>query len=196
MSLMTDEFFSVDENETKRYNADSTISFEGEPDLKLSASDVIRKAFADSGYSKASFGRVIGCTGQNISLRLSRNSITADEFIKWLDMLGYDVTITSRKTSRSIEDEEVDWNTRVRWTRCVVDGKKFNNRTAEVISNTFAVGTDGIFDENGHASELYKIADGTFILVDYSKEPGKDVVSTASQATAEAFIEKYGKTQR
>lgn len=192
VSIVADKILDIDETETKLYNADSTISFGGTTDLKLSASEIIRKALTESGFTHSSLGKILGCTGQNISNKLRRNTLSADEFVSWLDIMGFDVTVTCRKTARNIEDIDFGTNHRIRYIKRVVDGKYFNNRTADVVANTFQKGVDGVFDENGRASELYRISDGTYILVEYGKEPGSDIVSIVPKTIADMFVNVYG----
>ena len=190
MVFASDEIMRIDENKKIGYNAVSA-SKNGGANVKLTASEIIRKAIAVNGFSLASFGRILGCTGQNVSLKLSRNSVSADEFISWLDMLGFDVAVFSRNNLVNIEDCS-DMKGPVRHIVRMIDGKHFNNKTAQAVSNNFMPG-DSIYDEFGKATELYKIEDGTYIFVEYNEDPKKDVVSIAPRSAAEAFIASYGK---
>lgn len=177
----------VDGMNVNMYNVGSFIQNGGEV-VKLSASEIIKKCLAIRGCSMAELGRRLNCTGQNISLKLKRNSISANEFMMWLDMLGYEVIVKER--DGYILDENTELPKKACRIRCVVDGVRFDSLKAKLIAK--ACEAEKQDDDEGKATELYEDNAGNMFFVERkSGTNGKDTVVLVPRQAGEAFLEKY-----
>ncbi len=153
----------------------------------MTAKDVVVTALARTGHTQESGAKLIGWGGQQISQRLQRNSMRADEFLTLLDAIGVDVTFTVRKTGDVLRGQTSGHGRRVKGTS---DKVLYDTGTSYAIANSFF--EDGEHEyKDGEACELYVDKRGRYFMAEY-REDGKDRVRSVSASVAAAFIEKYG----
>ena len=70
----------------------------------MTAKDALVAALYRTGHTQESAARLIGWNGQQISQRLARNSMRADELLTLMDAIGVDVTFTVRKTGEVLRE--------------------------------------------------------------------------------------------
>ena len=137
------------------------------------AKDALVAALYRTGHTQESAARLIGWNGQQISQRLARNSMRADELLTLMDAIGVDVTFTVRKTGEVLREHTTGHGRRVHGT---VDKVFYDTGAADALSNSFY--EDGVSEYKDFMAEYH--------------EDGKDRIRSGSPSVAAAFIEKYG----
>ena len=82
----------------------------------MTAKDALVAALYRTGHTQESAARLIGWNGQQISQRLARNSMRADELLTLMDAIGVDVTFTVRKTGEVLREHTTGHGRRVHGT--------------------------------------------------------------------------------
>lgn len=154
----------------------------------MTARDALGAALYRTGHTQESAAKLVGWTsGQQISQRLARNSMRADEFLNIMDAVGIDVTFTIRKTGEILREHKAGHGRRVRGNS---DKVFYDTESADALANNFY--EDGLNEyKDGEACELYVDRKGRYFMAEY-REDGKDRVRAVSSSVAIAFIEKYG----
>lgn len=153
----------------------------------MTAKDALVAALYRTGHTQESAARLIGWNGQQISQRLARNSMRADELLTLMDAIGVDVTFTVRKTGEVLREHTTGHGRLVHGT---VDKVFYDTGAADALSNSFY--EDGVSEyKDGEACELYVDKKGRYFMAEYH-EDGKDRIRSVSPSVAAAFIEKYG----
>ena len=158
-----------------------------EGEKPMTAKEALVSALSKTNHTQESAAKLVGWNGQQISQRLQRNSMRADEFLGLLDAVGVDVTFTVRKTGEVLRDHTTGHGRRVKAT---ADKVLYDTAASDALSNSFY--EDGVNEyKNGEASELYVDKKGRYFMVEYHEE-GKDKLWPVSASVAAAFVEKYG----
>lgn len=131
----------------------------------------------------------IGWTKQQLSSKLIRNSLRADEFFTLMDAIGVEVTLTVKETGEVIKENIPGYGRRV---KMMVDRVSYDTGTSHAISNNFFA--DGVNEyTDGKALELYIDKNGRYFFAEYTNwEGGKDRINPCSADDAARFISKYG----
>ena len=155
----------------------------------MTSKDALMSALSRTGYTQESAAKLVGWVGQQISQRLQRNSMRADEFLNLMDAIGVDVTFTVRATGEVLKDHKSGHGRRVKAT---ADKVLYDTAASDALANSFY--EDGVNEfKDGEACELYVDKKGRYFMAEYH-EDGKDRIRPVSASVAAAFIEKYGTT--
>ena len=155
----------------------------------MNAKDMLLAALRETKTTKAEAATKVGWMPQQLSQRIVRNSIRADDFLSLLEAIGIEVTLTVRDTGNPVRVYVKGAGRRV---KAMVDRVTYDTAASNAISNNFYA--DGVNEyTDGKAMELYIDKEGRYFFAEYSNwEGGKDRISPVSAAEAAAFIEKYG----
>jgi len=157
--------------------------------IAVTSREALALALEDTGVTQAEAAAKIGWTPQQISSRLCRNSMRADEFLAIMDAIGVDVILKNRETGQEIKGRIAGAGRRV---RRMVDRIIYDTENADALANSFYA--DGVNEYNdGKAIELYIDKDGRYFFAEYTTWEGvKDRITPVSAHDAAAFIERYG----
>lgn len=155
----------------------------------MSSKEILKAACKATGVTQNEGARRIGLTKQQLSSKIMRGTLRADEFLELLDAIGIDVEFKVRETDSAIKILIPGMGTRV---RCMVDKVIYDTAASDALSNNFyADGVNKFTD--GKAMELYIDKEGRYFFAEYSEWEGvKDRITPVSASVAAAFIEKYG----
>lgn len=142
-----------------------------------------------TGTTRADAAAKIGWSPQRLNNRLSRNTLSADDFFEIMDGIGVEITLAVRETQ-----DVLKFNVKGAGRRVVgiVNGVKYDTAKADAVSNSFyADGENEYYDHM--AKELYIDADGNYFFAEYCDyENAKDRIIPIQASEAADFIEKYG----
>ena len=179
---------TLDKSTEMVYDDDSQndTSFGG--DL-MKANDMLAAAIRATRKTQAEAAARIGWMPQQLSARLVRNSMRADEFLNLLEGLGIEITLTVKETGEVVRTHIQGAGRRV---KAMVDRVIYDTATSDALANNFYA--DGVNEyTDGKALELYVDKEGRYFFAEYTNwEGGKDRISPVSANDAAAFIEKYG----
>lgn len=155
----------------------------------MNAKDMLLAALRETKTTQAEAATKVGWMPQQLSQRIVRNSIRADDFLSLLEAIGIEVTLTVRDTGNPVRVYVKGAGRRV---KAMVDRVTYDTAASNAISNNFYA--DGVNEyTDGKAMELYIDKEGRYFFAEYSNwEGGKDRIGPVSAAEAAAFIEKYG----
>ena len=157
--------------------------------VAMTSKEALAVALKGTGKTQAEAAVKLGWVPQQLSARLSRNSLRADEFLALMDAIGVDVTLTVRETGEILKAHITGAGRRVRG---MVNRIIYDTASADALSNNFYA--DGVNEyQDGRAMELYVDKDGRYFFAEYSNWEGvKDRVTPVTANDAAAFIERYG----
>lgn len=155
----------------------------------MNAKDMLLAALRETKTTQAEAATKVGWMPQQLSQRIVRNSIRADDFLSLLEAIGVEVTLTVKDTGNTVRVYVKGAGRRV---KAMVDRVIYDTAASNAISNNFYA--DGVNEySDGKAMELYIDKEGRYFFAEYTNwEGGKDRISPVSAAEAAAFIEKYG----
>lgn len=157
----------------------------------MTAKEMLTAAFRDAGTNQAEAAQKCGWIPQQMSGRLSRNSLRADDFLRLLDAAGVDVTMTVRETGTPVK---VFGSGAGRRVRRMVNHVIYDTRYADAISNDFYADGENEYHD-GRAMELYRDREGRYFFAEYTNFDGaQDRIVPVGGTDAAEFIEKYGVT--
>lgn len=157
--------------------------------VMMTSKEILAAALKETGKTQADAAKSVGWSPQQLSSRLVRNSLRADELLKLLDGIGIDFNIVSRETGKTVR---VNISGRGRRVRAMVDRISYDTAASEAISNNFYADGKNEYTD-GKALELYIDKKGRYFFAEYSNwEGSKDRITPVSSRDAAAFIEKYG----
>lgn len=167
-------------------NSQNDTSYGG--DL-MKANDVLAAALRATRKTQAEAAARVGWMPQQLSARLVRNSMRADEFLNLLEGLGIEITLTVKETGEVVRTHIPGAGRRVKG---MVDRIIYDTASSDALANNFYA--DGVNKyTDGKALELYIDKEGRYFFAEYTNwEGGKDRISPVSARDAAAFIEKYG----
>lgn len=167
-------------------NSQNDTSYGG--DL-MKANDVLAAALRTTRKTQAEAAARVGWMPQQLSARLVRNSMRADEFLNLLEGLGIEITLTVKETGEVVRTHIPGAGRRVKG---MVDRIIYDTVASDALANNFYA--DGVNEyTDGKALELYIDKEGRYFFAEYTNwEGGKDRISPVSARDAAAFIEKYG----
>lgn len=156
---------------------------------KMTSKELLAAALRDTGKTQAEAAAKIGWVPQQLSARLTRNSLRADELLDLLEGLGIELTMTVKETGKVIRSHIQGAGRRV---KAMVDRVTYDTASSDALANNFYA--DGVNEyTDGKALELYIDREGRYFFAEYSSWEGvKDRVTPVTPETAAAFIEKYG----
>lgn len=155
----------------------------------MPAKELLVAALKSTKTTQAAAAAKVGWIPQQLTARLTRNSLRADEFLDLLDAIGVDIQLVVRETGMPIREHIPGAGRRV----CrMVDRVVYDTNESNALANNFYA--DGVNKYNdGRARELYIDANGRYFFAEYSENEGeKDRINPVSGSDAADFIERYG----
>lgn len=155
----------------------------------MKSNDWLAAALRATRKTQAEAAAKVGWMPQQLSARLARNSMRADEFLNLLEGLGIEITLTVKETGEVVHTHLRGAGRRV---KAMVDRVIYDTAASDALANNFYA--DGVNEyTDGKALELYVDKEGRYFFAEYTNwEGGKDRISPVSANDAAAFIEKYG----
>lgn len=155
----------------------------------LNTADVLKEAIEAKGLTQRKFAKSIGSSPQNFNQRLNKNSFTADEWVRMLGTLGYEVRIIELESGIEFEARKKGHGRRVKQ---VVNGVLYDTFKADAICNDFYQDGEHEF-KDGMAFELYVDSEGRFFVARYVEwENGTDSITTIGKHEAVNLYRKFG----
>ena len=156
-----------------------TVRFGGDG---MTAAEIIKDLLSKSEIQQKELGEKMGWSEVGISNRLRRNSLSAEHFLKMLDILGYEIKVVEQETGEVEKARRKGVGERL---RMMVAGVKYDTAKADAIchSNT----DDYCF------YELYRDDDGRYFVAQYANwTGGVNSISPISEEDAMKIMEKHG----
>lgn len=155
----------------------------------MTSREAIVAGLKATGTTQAEAATKIGWSAQQLSGRLMRNSMRADEFLEFMDAIGVDVSFTVRESGAALKTHTPGAGRRV---RAMVDKVKYDTEAASALANNFYA--DGVNEyHDGKAMELYVDDQGRYFFAEYTNwEGAKDRITPVTGRDAATFIERYG----
>ena len=155
----------------------------------MTSKEAIIAGLKATGTTQAEAAARLGWSAQQLSGRLIRNSMRADEFLDFMDAIGIDVAFTVRESGEALKTHIAGAGRRV---RAMVDKVKYDTEAASALANNFYA--DGVNEyTDGKAMELYVDDEGRYFFAEYTNWEGvKDRITPVSARDAAVFIDKYG----
>lgn len=157
--------------------------------VMMTSKEALTAAMKEKGVTQAETAAMVNWTPMQLSSRLMRSSLRADDFITLLESLGIELVMKEKETGK-----EIKLRTPGAGRRCkqMVDKVIYDTETSNALSNNFYA--DGVNEyTDGKALELYIDREGRYFFVEYSDWEGvKDRITPVSGNDAAKFIAKYG----
>lgn len=184
--IMVDFDETLDNLSVLEYYEDNTETDGGET---MTSKEVLAAALRDTGKTQAEAAAKIGWVPQQLSARLTRNSLRADELLDLLEALGIELTLTVRETGKVIRSHIQGAGRRVKG---MVGRITYDTAASDALSNNFYADGESMYTD-GKALELYIDREGRYFFAEYSSWDGvKDRITPVTPETAAEFIKKYG----
>ena len=163
---------NIDKSTQMCYTVDNII-YGGEG---MTVADIVKGIIKKSDLQQAQVARLMDWTPQNLSNRLGRNTLYAEDFVKLLDVMGYKMLIVEKDT-----EEEVKTRQRGRAPRIqmMVNGVKYDTFKADALGCLS-------FAEDFY-QELYKTDDGEYFVAQVAEFDGG--VNSITPVTPEVAYE-------
>lgn len=157
--------------------------------VTMTSKEILTAALKATGKTQAEAAKAVGWSPQQLSARLARNSLRADELLNLLDNIGVDVHLISRQTGEAVTLHISGAGRRV---KSMVDRVIYDTAASDAIANNFYADGKNEYTD-GKALELYIDKKGRYFFAEYSNwEGAKDRITPVSANDAAAFIKKYG----
>ena len=155
----------------------------------MTAKEYVKAALRSARLSQADATKRVGWVPQQLSSRLARGSMRADEFLALMDAIGIDVKLFNRETGKPVVEHVPGEGRRVVQ---MVDGCRYDTAKADALANNFFADGQNKYND-GIALELYEDVDGRYFFAEYTTHVGaKDRIVPTDAEGAAAFIRKYG----
>lgn len=181
---MIDTGIKLDSLSVFVYNNLSTENGGAEMEVRDAVAAVLR----ETGKTQAEAAKLMDWVPQQLSDRLVRNSLRADEFFKLLDILGIDFHMTVRETGQPVWPKSPRRRVKGMAKKVIYD-----TALSGSVSNNFYADGVNEYDRYGVATELFIDREGRYFFVDYYRDdPSKDEIRVMPMSCVEDFIKKYG----
>ena len=155
----------------------------------MKAVDALTVALRATNTTQAEAAARVGWVTQQLSSRITRNSLKADEFFEVLEAIGVEVVLVDKSTGLAI-----NLTSPKRRVKKMVNRVIYNNVAATYVADNFYADGENEYGEDGYATELFVDKEGRYFFVDYHKDdPKQDEIRVTSKSAVDDFIEKYGK---
>lgn len=152
------------------------------------ANEMMKAAMKKKDITQAEVAHELGWFPQQLSSRMIRNSTRADEFIKILDIIGFELVMVDKETGDFVNSPGYG-----RKVKMMVDHIIYDTAKSCALSNSFFADGVNEYNADGEATELYVDHDGRYFMAKYSNLPGvKDRIVPVTSDTATEFIKRYG----
>lgn len=157
--------------------------------VAMTSKEALAAALKGTGKTQAEAAVKIGWVPQQLSARLARGSLRADEFLELMDAIGVDVVLKVRDSGEILKAHIPGAGRRVRG---MVNRVIYDTASADALANNFFA--DGVNEfQDGRAVELYVDREGRYFFAEYTNwEGAKDRITPVTANDAAAFIERYG----
>lgn len=146
-----------------------------------SIANLFREVLRFEGVSLRKMAEMLGLSPQALNSRMNFDAFKAGEWIKWADVLGYDVIMVRRRDCLIARERNEDAFPRVRST---VDGVEYDTAKANFLCESQAVGFN---------LRMYAADDGLFFGVHVDEnDPAKSTVMPFDQGQALTFVSIHG----
>lgn len=154
---------------------------ETEGGILVKIADVCRDLIKASGLKQSEVARKMGWQPPNLSNRLRRNTLSADEFTKFLDALGYEMKIVEKDSGDEFEARNRGVGPRL---QIMVNGVSYDTHKANAICHSET--------ENDMFIELYRDSEGRYFVACYVLwEGGVSTITPIGEEDAAKLVEKY-----
>ena len=154
----------------------------------MTSKELVQTALRQVRISQAEAAARVGWIPQQLSSRLVRGSLNADEFLNVLDKIDVDFVMINRKTGKEIRKIATGEGRRV---KRMVDGVTYDTSYSEALANNFFADGKNKYND-GRARELYIDSEGRYFFAEYSENNGtKDRINPVSASDAAEFLERY-----
>ena len=159
----------------------------------MSSKDILAMCLKAVDKTQADASALVGWVPQQLSARLVRNSMRADEFLEILDAIGIDVRFFVKENGKEVRSHVQGEGRRV---KCVVDHITYDTEVSDAIANNFYADGKNKYND-GRARELYVDEEGRYFFAEYCEsEESRDRINPVSPLDAAEFTERYGKKNK
>lgn len=146
----------------------------------MTPAEIVKDLISRSSMQQKEVAEKMGWTEQSISNKFRRNSLTAEEYLKMLEILGYELKIVERDTSEEVFTRRKGVGERL---KMMVNGVKYDTYKADAICHSDE--SEDIF------YELYVDQEGRYFVAQYVNwEGGVNSISPIGREDAERIREK------
>ena len=147
----------------------------------MNVAEMCKSLISQSKIRQKDIAEKMNKTSQSLSNKFNRNTLSAEEFVKIIKLLGYEIAIKNPSTGEEIHTYQQGVGKRIQMT---VNGVKYDTFKANAICHSNE--NDVIF------SELYQDRDGRFFVAQYANwKGGRCSISPIGEDDAKILIEKY-----
>lgn len=147
----------------------------------MTAAEICKDLIERSTLQQKDVADKMGWTQQSISNKFRRNTLTAEEFRKIVEILGFDIKIVVNETSEEIKTRRKGVGERL---QLMVNGIKYDTYKADAICHS---------DESEEIFyELYQDIEGRYFVAQYVKwAGGVNSISPIGKEDAEKLMKKF-----
>lgn len=147
----------------------------------MTPAEIVKDLINRSTMRQKEVAEKMGWTEQTISNKLRRNSLKAEEYLKMLEILGYELKIVERDTSEEVFTRRKGIGERL---KMMVNGVKYDTYKADAICHS---------DENEDIFfELYVDQEGRYFVAQYVNwEGGINSISPIGEEDAKRIVTKF-----
>lgn len=147
----------------------------------MTAAEICKDLIERSTMQQKDVADKMGWTQQSISNKFRRNTLTAEEFRKIIEILGFDIKIVVNETSEEIKTRRKGVGERL---QLMVNGVKYDTYKADAICHSD--------DSEEIFYELYQDIDGRYFVAQYVKwDGGVSSISPIGKEDAEKLMKKF-----
>lgn len=155
----------------------------------MTSRELLAAALKESGKTQAEAAKSVNWVPQQLSSRLVRNSLRADEFLALLEGIGVELTLTVKDTGKTVKTHIAGAGQRV---KAMVDRVIYDTAESDALANNFYEDGENKFTD-GEALELYIDKEGRYFFAEYYEdETKKSRITPVAAKVAAAFIREYG----
>ena len=172
---------NLDNSTQMCYTVDSII-FGGD---SMTVADIVKEIIKKSDLQQAQVARLMDWTPQNLSNRLGRNTLYAEDFVKLLDVMGYKMLIVEKDTEEEVKTRKRGKAPRI---QMMVNGVKYDTYKADALGCLS-------FAENLY-QELYKTDEGEYFVANVADfEGGVNSITPVTPEVAYDLMYNMPKTE-
>lgn len=147
----------------------------------VTPAEVVKDLISRSSMQQKDVAEKMGWTEQAISNKFRRNSLSAEEYLKMLEILGYELKIVESETSEEVFTRRKGVGSRL---KMMVNGIKYDTYKADALCHS---------DENEDIFyELYVDQEGRYFVAQYVNwDGGVNSISPIGAEDAKRLIEKF-----
>ena len=178
----------LDNFPSEAYNEGVNVDNEVNYMASTNPNEILEQVMRARGESKTGLAQKMGWYIQQLSQRMVRGSVRADEFLKMLAVMNVKLRLIMKEDERPINPIPPD-----RKLRLMDEGSFYFTSSSEMIAHNYCAYGKKAYEEGGYLTVLCRDRDGRYFFADYNKDPEKDRVRSADFETALDFVLKYGR---